>query len=514
MIRREILAGLLGLAASPVLGQAKAGEPAAPDEPNLLKLGEPTAFDPEMVVQEARNRAAKPFQMRRAVNQAWSDISYEDYQNIWFDTRNALWTDDPEAELRLDVFAPGLYFPHPIQLEIVEDGQTRPLLFDLETFDRTDQFPDLPIDDSLGYSGFRLRGQIEKPGIYQEFSVFQGASYFRAIGTGDIYGLSARGLAIDTAEPTGEEFPDFVAYWLERPEPGATSYVVHALLDSPSCSGAYRFVLTPGQPLKMDVSATVFPREEIKNIGLAPLTSMFYFDETNRDRFSDFRPSVHDSDGLLINNGAGETIWRPLANPRHLQISAFIDENPKGFGLMQRPRNLGNFADLHAHYHRRPGLWVEPHEGWGKGAVTLVEIPTDREIYDNIVAYWRPETPWQAGEEHHLTYGLTWGPQSNYGAGLRVLNTRIGAAHHSGLIIAIDFEDGDTLPDDLGEIEQIINASGGSVKEGVIQRNPETGGIRLAFHFEPEDAGLVEFRVLLRLNEQALTETWLYRWTA
>ncbi len=509
MLRREFLTSLIALTASPALATASAATAVEPG----LQLGEGQTFHRDLVTSLAKARAAQPFSPRTKVPEDWLNISYDDYRSIWFDTRNALWEGETQTPLRMDVFAPGLYFPHPIKLNVVENGQSKPLKFDLGVFDKTDKFPELTIDDSLGYSGLRLRAELEKAGIFQEFAVFQGASYFRAIGTGDTYGLSARGLAIDVAEPTGEEFPDFTDFWIEKPTRGDNRHIVHALLDTPSCTGAYRIVIRPGQPLVMDVETTVFPRKEMEHVGIAPLTSMFQFDETNRNRFSDFRPAVHDSDGLLVRNGAGETLWRPLANPKSLQISAFVDTNPKGFGLMQRARKFSDFADLEALYHRRPSVWVEPQDDWGKGSVTLVEIPTDREIYDNIVCYWRPSVPLQAGGEHAFNYRLTWGENNDYGAGLRVLNTRIGKAFEDGIIIAIDFAPGSDVPEDLNQIEKLIRASAGQVSKGIVQKNPETGGPRLAFKFHPEDAKTIEFRAELRLNGTPLTETWLYRWT-
>jgi len=506
MIRRDVLTGLMALAASPALsaGQTEPG----------LQLGAPQPFDAEDVTAQARNLAAQPYAPPPRIPDAWTRITYDDYVSIWFDGRNALWAEDQATPLMVDVFAPGLYYPHPVQLSVIDGTSARPVLFDMAVFDKTDKFPDLPMDDTLGYSGLRLRAELERPGIFQEFAVFQGASYFRAIGTGDIYGISARGLAIDTAEPSGEEFPEFRSFWMETPRPGDGTFILHALLDSPSCTGAYRFEITPGQPLEMNVTATLFPRTDMTHVGIAPLTSMFQFDETNRDRFSDFRPAVHDNDGLLIHNGAGETIWRPLANPKTLQISAFQDDNPQGFGLMQRARQFSDFADLFALYHRRPGLWVEPRTGWGKGAVTLIEIPTETETYDNIVAYWRPLEGLKAGSEHALGYRLLWGDDSAFGQGLRVLNTRIGAAFAEGIIVAIDFEDGAGLPEDLSRIERLIRASAGEIDKGILQRNPETGGPRLAFKFHPGDAKLIEFRAQLRLNNEPLSEIWLYRWTA
>ncbi|MEM1374725.1 MAG: glucan biosynthesis protein G [Pseudomonadota bacterium] len=501
MLRREVLAGLAAFAALPARGEE-------------LPLSPATPFHADHVSKLAEALARRAYTPRPEVNPAWTGITYDDYVSIWFDERHAIWQ-GTEAPLRVDLFLTALYYRHAVGLSVVEDGNARDVLFDLGAFDRTDRFPDLPVDDTVGFSGFRLRGEVETPGIHQEFAVFQGASYFRAIGKGDIYGLSARGLAIDTAEPSGEEFPDFTRFWIERPAAGARSFVVHALLESPSCTGAYRFEIALGEILAMDVEAQVFPRRALRHVGLAPLTSMFQYDQTNRERFSDFRPAVHDNDGLLIVNGADETIWRPLANPKTLQISAFRDRDPKGFGLMQRARAFSDFNDLEALYHRRPSAWIEPGEGWGTGSVTLVEIPTDREIYDNIVCYWRPDAPLEPGRGHRFSYRLSWGAEDTHGAELSVLNTAMGDnAFGDGKIVAIDFAPGASVPEDLSRVQRLIRASAGEVSEGVLQRNPETGGPRLAFRFMPGDATLIEFRAQLRLDGAPLSEVWLYRWTA
>ncbi|TMM51651.1 glucan biosynthesis protein [Sulfitobacter sabulilitoris] len=505
MLRRDALKTLAALAAVPAA--AWAGD-------SGLDRGTPVPFDAGHVVDLARDRAAAPYAPRPTIPQPWRALSYDQYRQIWFDGRNALWngTDTPQ---RVDVFPPGLYFPRAVAINAVEDGMARPLRFDLGVFDTTDGFPDLPVDDTLGYSGLRLRAELEAQGIFQEYAVFQGASYFRGIGTGQTYGLSARGLALKTGDPMGEEFPDFTAFWLERPAPGAASVVVHALLDSPSCTGAYRFEITPGDALHMAVSARLFARDDLVNVGLAPLTSMFLFDATMRHRFSDFRPAVHDSDGLAIHNGAGEALWRPLANPTSLQISAFADENPRGFGLMQRPRAFRDFADLEALYHQRPSAWITPGEGWGRGAVTLVEIPADLEIYDNIVAYWRPAAPILAGTDHSLSYTLDWGrdPAPRRERALRVIDTASGGRPEGGLVFAIDFEAGAPVPQDLDRITIDLQSSEGSLTPGIVQRNPETDGPRLAFTFQPGDAPLSELRAQLRLDGAALSEVWLYRWT-
>ena len=506
MLRRDVLKSLAAMAAVPAA--ALAAEPG-------LQLGDGVPFDAETVVSRARALAASPYTPRPLIPETWRNLTYDQYRKIWFDSRNALWEGSDRPQ-RVDVFPPGLYFPQPVEINVIEAGRARPLAFDMNVFDKTDKFPDVEIDSTLGYSGLRLRAELQEPGIFQEYAVFQGASYFRGIGTGEIYGLSARGLALRTGDPSGEEFPDFTAFWLETPQSGARNVVLHALLDSPSCTGAYRFDISHGEVLQMKVSATLFAREEMRHVGIAPLTSMFLFDETMRQRFSDFRPAVHDSDGLLIHNGAGEVIWRPLANPVSLQISAFSDNNPRGFGLMQRPRDFGDFADLEALYHKRPALWVTPGEDWGQGSVTLVEIPADLEIYDNIVAYWRPSRPIAAGESHQMSYTLDWGasPAPATGMPLRVLNTAIGGRPEGGNIVAIDFEDGALVPEDLSRIDILVRGSAGDVTPGLVQRNPETNGPRLAFTFIPGEADLIEFRAQLRLDGAPLSEVWLYRWTA
>lgn len=505
MLRREFLASLAAMAAAPRMSWAQ--------EPGV-QLGDASAFSPSDVVEMAREMAGRAYEPRPLIPEAWRNLTYDQYRKIWFDSRNALW-EGSDAAQRIDVFPPGLYFPQATKTYVVEDDTARPMMFDMGVFDTTDKFPDVPIDDTLGYSGLRLRAELHQPGIFEEYAVFQGASYFRGIGTDDIYGLSARGLALKTGDPMGEEFPDFVAFWLERPAAGAPTIVLHALLDSPSCTGAYRFQITHGQPLTMKVEAEIFARADLTHVGIAPLTSMFLFDDMDRQRFDDFRPAVHDNDGLLIHNGGGEVIWRPLANPLALQISAFGDMDPRGFGLMQRSREFDDFNDLEAHYHRRPGLWVTPGEGWGRGSVHLVEIPADREIYDNIVTYWRPADDIKAGTSHRMSYRLDWGqdPAPHDGMPLRVLNTAAGGRPEGGRIFTIDFENAAHVPEDLSRIDRLVRTSAGEVTEGIIQRNPHTGGPRLAFTFMPADAEWAEFRAQLRLDGAPLSEVWLYRWT-
>lgn len=472
-------------------------------------------FSHDWLVDLARAKAQEDYAPRPLIPEGWRNLDYDQFQHIWFNGQKAVWT-GTDRPLRLDLFTAGLFVERPAAIHLVEGGQAQTLPYDLSLFDKTDQFPDLPVDETMGYAGIRLRAALNRPDIFEEFMVFQGASYFRAIGKGQTYGISARGLALRTGDPAGEEFPDFTDFWVEAPEPDASEFTVHALLDGPSVTGAYRFDISPGLPSRVAVSATLFPRVDLTHVGLGALTSMFLFDETNRHRFDDFRPAVYDSEGLLIVNGNGERLWRPLANHANLEVSAFIDDGPQGFGLMQRDRDPESFADLEAHYEARPSLWITPEGDWGPGAVELVEIPADREIYDNIVAYWRPSEVMSAGAQYSFGYRMEWG---NDPIGLpdvaRVINTRIGKGFDQiKTVVAIDFAPHAAFDDPLDGLDVLVRGTSGEVSAGVLQRNPGTGGVRLNFSFLPGEARIIEFRAQLLRAGAPVTEVWLYRWTA
>ncbi|QBY02721.1 glucan biosynthesis protein G [Rhodophyticola sp. CCM32] len=502
MPRRTFLTALAAAAALPKKLRAE-----------LVRREQP--FSTDWLWAEAEALATRPYQPMPEVPAPWRDLTYDQYRMIWFNSQRGIWT-DTDRPLHLDLFAAGLYFPRAVEVNLVENGIAQTLGFDIGLFDRTDQFPDLPVDETMGYSGLRLRAELNTAGIFEEFMVFQGASYFRAIANGQTYGLSARGLALGTGDAEGEEFPDFTHFWVEAPEPGDDTHVIHALLDGPSTTGAYSFTIRAGRPTSVQVHATLFPRRDLEHVGLAPLTSMFLFDETNHIRFDDFRPAVHDSEGLLIWNGAGERLWRPLANPRNLQISYFIDDGPRGFGLMQRSREVEGFADFEARYENRPSLWIMPHGDWGQGSIELVEIPADREIYDNIVAFWRPREVIPAGEGFDFSYDMEWGTQPRNLPDVAVVtNTRIGGAFdQTRQVVAIDFEDHPALRgEDFSDIVIHLSASALTLSEGVLERNPGTGGLRLAFSFDPAEAEASELRAQLRREGRQISEVWLYRWT-
>jgi glucans biosynthesis protein len=509
MSRRSLLTSLGGLSA---LGLMPAWAEETPERAGMT-LGAPSPFDPQMVVSRARGLAAAAYQPPPPVSQDWLDLSYDAFRGIWFDTRHTLYRGTPGA-VQAEFFVAGLYFPHKIGLNAVEDGQSREIAFELRAFDTTDQFPALP-EDGTGFAGFRLLGELEVEDRFQEYAVFQGASYFRAIGQGLAYGLSARGLALNTAGDGPEEFPVFRDFWIEAAEPGAPTVTVHALMDSPSVAGAYTFRITKGATTVMEVDSHLFPRVELAAAGIAPGTSMFLFSDINRTRFDDFREAVHDSDGLLMLNGAGEALWRPLTNPKAVEVSAFGDSSPRGFGLMQRARNAGDYNDLVAHYERRPSLWVEPMGDWGPGAVMLVEIPTDKEINDNIVAFWRPAEPLKAGQDHRFDYRLHWCATAPVeGVVAPVIHSRTGArVFEDGRIFTIDYAAHPALGLDPARIEALVTTSAGEVSAQVLQLNPATGGMRLDFTLKG-GSPLAELRAELWRGGRSVAEVWLNRWVA
>jgi glucans biosynthesis protein len=512
--RRDIVAGGLSMAAALTFVRSLAASPVfAADD-----AAPPTANQPQFtaatVIEQARRLSQERFSKPSVELPAPFDkLSYDQYRDIRFKTEHAIWRGQ-QLDFELQLFPIGWLYEMPVEIFIVDQGTPAKLTAsdDLFTFGPLVGGP--KEGAPYGFSGFRIHSPINRADYYDEYVVFQGASYFRAVGRGESYGASARGLAINTARAGGEEFPFFRTFWIEKPSNSAAAIIVHALLDSPSTSGAYRFVIQPGEATEMEVEATLFPRTAIQHLGIAPLTSMFLHGPASPSRRPDFRPEVHDSEGLAIWNGRGELLWRPLANPKTLQVSAFMDENPKGFGLWQRGRDFRDFQDLEAHYERRPSIWVEPKGSWGEGFVELIEIPVDDEIHDNIAAYWKPSKGLDAGGPYRFDYRLYWSNDVPVAwAGARVVKTRTGAAKKPQTILfVIDFE-GPAVKDVSDLPVATVNASPGTVANIVVQRNPAISGLRVAFEMNPGGSESVEMRLVLKAGEQAVSESWLYRWT-
>ncbi len=474
----------------------------------------PSPYSENFVVERARALARQPYKDPPIVfPPELANLTYDQYRDIRFNPEHAFWSDG-NCPFRFDVLHSGFYYKQPVDIYVVEANQQRKINYRPELFTFGPSLTPPAEDADLHFSGLRLRHPINNPGVWDEFCVYQGASYFRAVAKGQLYGLSARGLAIDTAQPSGEEFPRFRSFWVTRPAADASAVVVEALLDSKRIAGAYRFTIRPGDVTRIDVEMTLFPRVDLDHVGIAPLTSMFLFDATDHYRFDDFRPAVHDSDGLLMFTGRGEWLWRPLANPRELQVSAFVDQAPLGFGLMQRQRAFAGYNDLEANYQRRPSVWVEPVGDWGAGNVELVEIPSNREINDNIVAYWHPARVLTANTAYSMTYRLHWcndWPLPGVAAPADVVASASGLNFKQDKrLFVIDFTGGDLT----GTVTGQVIASTGEVSNIVAVPNPATKGIRLSFELDPKSATLVELRAVLQRDDKPISETWLYRWTA
>ncbi|HLT43596.1 MAG TPA: glucan biosynthesis protein G [Luteimonas sp.] len=477
-------------------------------------------FDDNTVPALARALASRAYVApSRALPAALDAIDYDQFRDYRYRPEQALWREDGGG-FQAQLFHRGFIFKDRVDLHTVEDGRATPLVYRRERFDFGPQAPP-PDDPALGHAGFRLHAPVNREDHFDELAVFLGASYFRAVARGLVYGLSARGLALGTGEPGPEEFPLFRAFWLERPARDAGAAVVHALLDGPGVAGAYRFELRPaGAETTIDVDARLYPRVALGNAGIAPLTSMFEFDHGDRAGVDDFRPAVHDSDGLALLTGSGEQIWRPLRNPPQVSHSGFQDVDPRGFGLMQRKRDFADFQDAEAHYEKRPSAWVEPRGAWGAGEVHLVELPTGNEFADNIVAFWRPREPLAAGREHRFEYRLHWSAGHAWRPELaRVAATRSGEADGEGVRprqFVIDLEGGrlDALAGDAApRIE--ASASAGELRNPVAYRLGDSGRWRMSFDLAPGAAGVVELRArLLDAGGEPLSETWLSRWPA
>jgi glucans biosynthesis protein len=476
-------------------------------------------FDAAWLRAEAKRISALPYVEPASHLPDWIDnLDYDAYQSIKFRKDNALWhSKDRSLEVRF--FHTGLFFRRPVTMHEVADGRTRTIPYskDLFTFGPRLKVPANPGD--LGFAGFRVG---VAPDFNADMFAFLGASYFRAVGASKQYGLSARGLAIDTALPRAEEFPDFRQFWLEKPDASSTTLKVHALLDSPSAAGAYTFVITPGEVTVMEVDATIYPRKAIERVGIAPLTSMFQCAENDRRVADDWRPEIHDSDGLSMWNGVGEWIWRPLVNPPSLQFNSFLDENPKGFGLLQRDQDFGHYLDDGAMYHKRPSLWVEPLNAWGKGQIQLAEIPSPDETFDNVVAFWNPAEPFLPGQERRFSYRLHWGAKPPVQSEMaRVVSTRIGIGGIPGeknkttsRKFVLDFKGGrfEQLPWET-KVEPVISTSRGEIVRPAARPvvDGDTWRCNFDLHFEGKEP--INLRLFLRDAKGALTETWIYQYS-
>jgi len=476
------------------------------------------AFSFDDVAARAAKLASSTYQKPSAtLPKSIKALNYDQYRDIRFRPDRALWR-NTKLPFEIMFFHPGWFYEDPVAIREVHAEGERDIRFDPDAFDYGKNKIDREELRGLGFAGFRVHFPVNTPMYKDEVLVFLGASYFRGLGRGQRFGLSARALAVDTAENTGEEFPRFVEFWIERPQATAKEVTIYALLDSPRAAGAYRFVLRPGVTTVLDVDARLFLRRNVARLGLAPLTSMFFFGANQRSAREDYRPRVHDSDGLSIQATAKDWIWRPLVNPKRLLVTSFALTNPRGFGLMQRGRAFGDFEDLEARYDLRPSAWIELKGPWGPGRVELVQIPVPDETNDNIVAYWVPD--WQPGPKEVLPYSyrVLWQKDREIRPPIGwVRETRRGRGYvktaDGSIELHVDFE-GPTLSRmPIGTVADVtlwIDPNG-EVLERRMMRNEVTGGWRFVVRFRRIDgAKPVELRAHLNNSKEVLSETWSY----
>lgn len=515
--RRALFGHALGISAAFALARTLFTDAAVAQEAPIAAppVAPPApAFSIETVKAEAKMLSEAAFaKPAMALPEPFNKLSYDQYRDIRFRNERAFWKAD-KLDFEVQPFAMGWLYDMPVQLHLVAAGKAEPLIADASMFSIGPLIGNGPTEAPFGFSGFRLHSPINRADYFDEYVVFQGASYLRAVGRGEAYGASARGLALNTAQPNGEEFPFFRAFWIEKPQPGATQIIVNALLDSPSTTGAYRFAIGSGEATVMDVDLWLYPRQALAHVGLGPLTSMFLHAPADQRKDSDFRPAVHDSEGLAMWTGSGERLWRQLVNPATLQVSAFMDKDPRGFGLWQRDRAFSSYEDLEARYEQRPSVWVEPKGPWGEGVVELVEIPVNDEIHDNIVAYWRPVQPLAPGVTHAYSYRLTWAEHvPAVWSPVRVAKTRVGTWKKPETFLFIIDLIGSAVADVRDLPIADVTATSGALANVVVQRNREINGVRVSFELAAEDIDLSELTMVLKAGDQVISEKWLYRWT-
>lgn len=480
-------------------------------------------FEYDDVVRRAKDLAAAPYESEPpSLPEVLNKLDFDAWRDIRFRPDKAF-LNFPGSMFRLELFHLGHLYRWPVTVNIIKDGMPTPIPYAANLFDygRTKFKKPLPVN--LGFAGFRLHFPLNAPNVFDEAIAFLGASYFRFLGRGQRYGISARGLAVDAGTDT-EEFPIFREFWIKTPAPNSEHVTIYALLDGAAATGAYRFDLYPGLDSALEVTVTLFPRKPTVKFGLAPLTSMFFVGENDHRFTDDFRRELHDSDGLLVHSATGEWIWRPLRNPPQTETSSFLDQNLRGFGLLQRDRNFDHYQDLDLAYELRPSYFVVPRGNWGSGQVELVELPTRDEAHDNIVVSFVPKDAPAAGASfgYRITSSLSFMRLSPNGRVVNTFQTTAKALGAPGPVppgsrrFIIDFAGGDLAyyAQDPQLVEVVPTTTQGRILRSFVVPNSHIKGFRAIIDIELGTGQSTDLRAFLRTGARALTETWTYPWRA
>jgi glucans biosynthesis protein len=473
-------------------------------------------FSEDLLDAYARRRVDEPYKApEKKVDDSLAGLSFDQYSRaISFKDADAIGKND-NGDFWIEPYhTAGSFYAYPVELFLVQAGRAARIPYSASSFEFNPPAKMPQTAAQSDFAGFRALAQIDKFGTFRHFLGFLGASNFRALASGQVFGVSARGLAINTGQPGGEDFPLFRSFWIERAKPVDHALTIHALMDCVSAVGRFKFVVTPGFETIIETDAAIYPRRRIPYVGIAPIASRFFFGAGAPGKRRDYRPNVHDSEALYIINGAGEQIWRPLLNPERLQFSVFLDKGPKGFGLIQKERSFAAFQDNDLQYEKRPTLWIEPLNDWGEGSIDLIELPAPEEFNENIVCFWRPKEGLGPGIGHRFRYKMHWCwslPFENRRAGVE--QTRLGETRSGDATFIVDFSNTEQCIGCNGtSLTANVTASAGDVRNVRLAAAPGSAVQRLRFDYVPAGSDPVDLRAQLLVNDKAISDTWIYRW--
>ncbi len=497
---------------------------AAPSGAQTARPPQALRFSYDEVVQRATQLASIPYEGQLpTLPDDITKLDYDRWRQIEFRDSKALL--GASGMFHLELFHLGHLYRRPVVINTIRDGIPTPIPYQSSEFNYGSTKFAKPLPVNLGFAGFKVRAPLNEPKKLDEFISFVGSSYFRFLGRGQMYGLSARGLAL-AGGTHEEEFPFYREFWIEMPKPDVDKLTIFALLDSSVVTGAYQFDCSPKQDSVIDVTATLIPRRNGVKIGFAPLTSMFYIGENDHRYHDDFRPELHDSDGLMIQTGTGEWIWRPLRNPVIAKTAAFLDRDVKGFGLLQRDRDFSHYEDIDLAYHLRPSYWVTPRTKLGEGHVELFEMPTADESNDNIVASWVAKDDVQPGKPLSYGYSITsalnldsLSPNGKVVATFQTSARALGSSEPNLPNVKrfiVDFAGGDLeyYKDAPAQVQIVATSNTGRILRSFTQYHPYIGGFRGTLDVELQSGETADLRAYLKAGATALTETWMFNWEA